>query len=130
MVLDDDEETIQSSVSLLFFVVPLLAALQVAMPSIIKKVRFGEAVDASSPRPSDPDVAGELTSWYHCIIIFPLQLVSLIVASNPMELKLVAQIKELKLQQSQISMMDEFAKHAKLERQMIKLRSELQSLGE
>ena len=51
------------------------------------------------------------------------------VSASPAQLKLIEEIKKYKAEQSGISMMDEFAKHAKLERKIIKCREELKSLG-
>ena len=57
------------------------------------------------------------------------QLSNLSVKLSPKERTLLEEIKELKNEQSGISMMDEFAKYSKIERKLIKLREEMKQIG-
>jgi len=57
-------------------------------------------------------------------------LTSLSMSRSDKEREITKTIKQLKLEQSGISMMDNFAKFAKIDRQIIKLRSELVKIAE
>ena len=67
---------------------------------------------------------------YHVFEFYFLQVVKLTTSVSYESTRLVDEINSLKNEQNSISPVDEFAKHSKLERKILKLRQELESFNQ